>query len=916
MKQRLCLKIARSLCAFSALILSLLARNYHPSLVVRQVNGNVVTAQLQNTSLPALSERANGVNSRYLSAASTASLAAATVAAANGGQSSSSQQDSSRNQFLLHQQQVSASGNGNQQANSQQTAVGQQVQQQAPASPQPATISSGTGQVAQFNSPQGAQVALGSSTPIMSSTYTYNPLTGQFVPTDLSTGQVQSAANLQSSIAQLPNQLGQFQAQQPFFVAQQNQFASQPPRFSSYNSQPAFNNFANINGPYAPYNQQRGQQQFNRRTGYQPQATRLNPLSVQSVNHHHQQQPAVDDDMSGFFQQQQMDLGGNFVNNLDGGLTTSGVYGAFLQPSNSYLIANANNLQSSGQQQHQHQHQTYNGNNEHPLPTSQSSVIIPSAGATFGSAPAPPSDGAKSDQCVAADNRHGTCYQASECIKRGGTPMGKCGSSNAVAEFSGSSYVCCLFDVTCGQFAAERFVYFRNPNYPNTYDQSRMCRTKIGKLDKSVCQFRLDLLRFDVAKPTNGNCSNDMFVVSGQNENYIIPKICGLNDGQHYYVGVDESGVITLHMMMMGYYRRSFEILITQIPCRSDYAAPAHCLQYYMGTHGTIKSFNYDDELRLGPSSANYEHLSQAADSSLGGPTAPYGLQFGAVSNQLQQQRQHQQYLAAASNTNSRYSLYGNPPASLLNAGGLDQFGGYPNDLDYTMCIRKESGFCSITYQLSRGEQGPQPFAVGHPLFGLNSDSINGSAFAWHPVSTECRDDYLLIGGVRLCSGGGGGGGQLPADLAGSSIQFAQNGTVLNSAGIGSHQLHSQLQFLVQQLARVQQQQQLVNVSYAGGNNSNNNNSANQLGGTNLEQQQASILQQIMLIQQQLNSNTNHLNRYQQQQQQQSADNQYSDLQGAIITDTTSGPFILRFVSNTARNAKGFQIDYRQNPCK
>lgn len=142
----------------------------------------------------------------------------------------------------------------------------------------------------------------------------------------------------------------------------------------------------------------------------------------------------------------------------------------------------------------------------------------------------------ESDVCTAPDGRYGTCYDASECVNRGGMPMGRCssngyGSNGAVAKSAGS--VCCLFEATCGETVAERFVYFRNPGYPEPYDKSRMCRTKIGKINKDICQFRVDLLKFDLARPLEGNCSSDIFVVSGQNENHIMPKICGLNSGQH-----------------------------------------------------------------------------------------------------------------------------------------------------------------------------------------------------------------------------------------------------------------------------------------------------------------------------------------------------------------------------------------------
>lgn len=870
-----------------------------------------------NVSLPGLSERASNMNSRYLSAANTASLAAATVAASNNptsGLSSSASISSNANSghnhgrdFATHQantQSAPTSANGN-----------SNVQAQGQAS-----------QVPQFNSAQPT-VSLSPGTPVMSSTFTYNPATNQFLPSELSAGSL--GQFFVSTNQQQPQQQPQQQQSVAAFIGGSNPYLPNPPFALSPFAQRPTGQVA-----YPILVNQRASSVFNRRNGFvgQSPSSARNPIGVTY---------AVNQDDDGTFYPQQVGSSLNSLTSLSNNDLLSGTFGPLENPYgplNGYQLPYGSNQQrliDYSQTQSQVSAQ----------PSSLSPVtILPSSTTSFNTAFSGPPQGSgtnndyKSDQCVAADNRHGTCYQASECIKRGGTPMGKCGSSMNSNEISGSSYVCCLFDITCGQFVAERFVYFRNPNYPNTFDQNRMCRARIGKLDRGVCQFRLDLLRFDVAKPTNGNCSHDMFVVSGQNENYVIPKICGLNDGQHYFVGVDESGVITLHMMMMGYYRRSFEILVTQIPCKSDYSAPAHCLQYYMGTHGTIKSFNYDDEHLLAQSSSNFaELMNQQIDNnglSISGPTAPYGLHFNAnqQSNmgQLQQRQHHPQShnLLAATN---RYGMGFNS----------DFYGGYPNDLDYTMCIRKESGFCSITYQLSRGELGLQPFAVGQSsLFanglGANENLTSGSLGSWHPVSTECRDDYLLIGGVRLCSGSTNGQLAYQPSPIDASIQFAQNGTVLSSAGVNQaslqyQQLQNQYNLLMQQLSRVQQLQQQQSNNYTSvANNSGLQQSQLQAGGNpssqnnnNLEQQQTAIVQQAMMIQQQLsqlslmNGNTNYLN------QQTNTGNgrlpnegQFSDLQGAIITDTTSGPFILRFVSNTARNARGFHIDYRQNPCK
>ena len=88
-------------------------------------------------------------------------------------------------------------------------------------------------------------------------------------------------------------------------------------------------------------------------------------------------------------------------------------------------------------------------------------------------------------------------------------------------------------EVTCGEAASEQFTYFRSPGFPQPSQSSRVCRVRIGKMNKNVCLYRVDMLSLDIAPPNKGNCSQDIFVVSGQNENSVAPKICGMNSGQH-----------------------------------------------------------------------------------------------------------------------------------------------------------------------------------------------------------------------------------------------------------------------------------------------------------------------------------------------------------------------------------------------
>ncbi|XP_064464049.1 uncharacterized protein LOC135375245 [Ornithodoros turicata] len=325
------------------------------------------------------------------------------------------------------------------------------------------------------------------------------------------------------------------------------------------------------------------------------------------------------------------------------------------------------------------------------------------------------------ETCQAADGRDGTCYDALQCLNRGGTPMGRCEDG-----------VCCVFELSCGEASSERTTYVRNPGYPGAHDREAMCKVRVAKRDVDICQFRLDFLTLDLARPVDGNCSQDMLVVSGQNENNQVPRICGLNTGQHAYVDVEESGGISLNLMMVGSYSRKFDIKVTQLECDGPQSAPSHCLQYFWGTHGMVRSFNYEEN--------------------------------GGVHHQ-----------------------------------------GYPNDLDYVVCLRKEPGFCSVTYEVASEET-----TRGHAAFGVGtvSSQRDSAHLTSSPIAAECPDDYLVIAGVRMCSG------QLDVDV---DQRYTRD---LNVTGL------------------------------------------------------------------------------------------------SLITDSTPGPFLMRFVSNHVNNARGFKLHYRQNPCK
>ena len=75
--------------------------------------------------------------------------------------------------------------------------------------------------------------------------------------------------------------------------------------------------------------------------------------------------------------------------------------------------------------------------------------------------------------------------------------------------------------------------YFRNPNAPGTYNEAKACSVTVQRFRHDICQLRLDFLIFDLARPRDGVCDSDRFVVNGHSQNSIIPALCGYNTGQH-----------------------------------------------------------------------------------------------------------------------------------------------------------------------------------------------------------------------------------------------------------------------------------------------------------------------------------------------------------------------------------------------
>merc|ERR1712241_261922 len=197
------------------------------------------------------------------------------------------------------------------------------------------------------------------------------------------------------------------------------------------------------------------------------------------------------------------------------------------------------------------------------------------------------------DACVSSTaSRNGTCYTSEECSERYG--------------------VSCIIVATCGSTTSDNCTYLNQDSStdPSTDEGSTTaCSYKICPRSTDITRIRLDMTSFTISGPvTNteatgtgitqtdassiGACAEDSFTVSGGTSN--VPVICGSNDGQHMIVDTDGSGCVTA---MFNYgsatTARAYTIHVLQYSSSNEMGGPPGCLQFYTGTTGTVKTFNY-----------------------------------------------------------------------------------------------------------------------------------------------------------------------------------------------------------------------------------------------------------------------------------------------------------------------------------
>eukprot|EP00096_Caligus_rogercresseyi_P007893 TRINITY_DN26032_c0_g1_i1.p1 TRINITY_DN26032_c0_g1~~TRINITY_DN26032_c0_g1_i1.p1 ORF type:complete len:403 (+),score=38.83 TRINITY_DN26032_c0_g1_i1:23-1210(+) len=216
-------------------------------------------------------------------------------------------------------------------------------------------------------------------------------------------------------------------------------------------------------------------------------------------------------------------------------------------------------------------------------------------------------------------SKNGICYTSAECATRGGTNGGACASGFGV---------CCTFTARCGETSQENCTYFESVG-----NEQGSCSLKICKCDDSVCQLRLDFQSFMIAGPstltdTIGKSAFGIVAAMGEVEvsdqtqcnmdNFSVtnpggttpPVICGLNTGEHMYVDASEACNDLVFQFGGGSpgtpsVQRQWSIKVSQIRNGDISMAPKGCTQYFTGTKGVVRSYNFQGKTHLARQNQN-----------------------------------------------------------------------------------------------------------------------------------------------------------------------------------------------------------------------------------------------------------------------------------------------------------------------
>ncbi|XP_030764365.1 uncharacterized protein LOC115888705 [Sitophilus oryzae] len=312
----------------------------------------------------------------------------------------------------------------------------------------------------------------------------------------------------------------------------------------------------------------------------------------------------------------------------------------------------------------------------------------------------------------------GVCYTSSECTQMGGTAFGNCASGYGV---------CCVFRGSCGDSSSRNCSYFKSPNYPDYYPSTGPVITPTTTLAPVTTTGATPdpRLHWYYYKKGRGDKELDDVLSSKQTSSDSLSCVFSV-----YKTNSDVKQI-----------RIDFIDL--------DLASPTNgtCVTERL----VITGQNSNDQIPVLCGYNTGQHV-YVDVSQLNGP-----LQIMVLSTTGSRKRFKMricQYTDVCSTSQNNCLQYYTGVTGVIESFNYDQAAmfnrstpGYFNNLNYAICIRREAGYCSITYRNVQGGQ-TYPFQLVNELPSGQLTVPQGQAGV---DILNCPDDYIIIDGTRLC---------------------------------------------------------------------------------------------------------------------------------------------------------------------
>jgi len=281
-------------------------------------------------------------------------------------------------------------------------------------------------------------------------------------------------------------------------------------------------------------------------------------------------------------------------------------------------------------------------------------------------------------------NRNGTCFTSSECGDKSGTSKGSCAAGFGT---------CCVFilDDSTSKTVSQNNTYVQNPAYPSVYADSTDLTYTVNKCNSEVCYLRIDFEEFTILGPSNSLEWDDATVLFADAE-----KSGGKCQLDTFDITAASGGGSFPQICGQNTGQHVYVSLGT---ASSDSATLA------FGFTGDSTSRKWDMK------------ISQIECGSIDAPTDPSCLQ----------------YYTGLSGTIKTFNF-------------LDTSTTHLGSQDYSVCFRKEQGYCCIQYTECTAETGP------FSLYVSETGTVDAQV-SQKEGATSCTEDYITIaGGQGVCS--------------------------------------------------------------------------------------------------------------------------------------------------------------------